>query len=457
MMVLWGESSWRCDESRFYISRTVQERGESAPVHTQVRKRKTACGAQVCGPTTLGFADAWDYYMAFHPRDLFSRRLLGPSNTLSATFDTLLPFSGPTRALLVEGLSSCDLFVCDCQNFRVQSLTPSGDLKFEFGGRGSGHGKFEYPTDIAAHDGRLFVADSANQRVEAFSVQDGSYAFTVASASSSRYYDGRLLNWPIALAVCRKRRHLYVCDGKGARVLVFKLCADKEVQAPYEQAPDEQAVYAFSIGVGAGGGRGEGELDWPQGVAVSPDGEEVFVADSGHHRVQVFAAEDGAFRRMWGRMGSLPGEMRGPVGIAVAAGRVFVSEHGHRQERIQAFCQGAEATGPPVVIRPSCMGRACGALHHVSAAPDGRLLVCDEGRHAVYHVVPNAARLRRWRVAARLAAVLIQAQARARERLYAPGGKGYMEALASFERGVQDASQHNSEQAADRLEVPDVT
>ena len=43
-----------------------------------------------------------------------------------------------------------------------------------------------------------------------------------------------------------------------------------------------------------------------------------------NHRVQVFAAEDGAFRRAFDRRGDAPGEFARPV--AVARGRLLVGE-----------------------------------------------------------------------------------------------------------------------------------
>ena len=54
----------------------------------------------------------------------------------------------------------------------------------------------------------------------------------------------------------------------------------------------------------------------PRGIAVSPEGD-VFVADTGNKRVQVFDA-DGNFLREFGGWGTGPGQLDEPVGIAIS-------------------------------------------------------------------------------------------------------------------------------------------
>lgn len=90
-----------------------------------------------------------------------------------------------------------------------------------------------------------------------------------------------------------------------------------------------------------GQGTGEGEFAEPKGIAVASNGD-VYVADSGNHRMQQFAA-NGEFLRMWGDLGTEPGSFIGPNSVAVAPadGNVYVSEDA--TQRVQWF----SATGEP--------------------------------------------------------------------------------------------------------------
>ena len=78
-------------------------------------------------------------------------------------------------------------------------------------------------------------------------------------------------------------------------------------------------------------GSDPGQFRGPTGIAV---GDEVFVTDGGNDRVQVFD-RDGVFRREWGGLGAEPGAFNGPAGIAIAGDAAFVADRGN--DRIQVF------------------------------------------------------------------------------------------------------------------------
>ena len=81
-------------------------------------------------------------------------------------------------------------------------------------------------------------------------------------------------------------------------------------------------------------GSGDGMFKYPRGVAVS-DGDEIVVADSNNHRVQVFD-RNGTFLRFFGHEGENAGEFKFPTGIAIDKDRqIFVADpYNHR---IQIF------------------------------------------------------------------------------------------------------------------------
>ena len=83
------------------------------------------------------------------------------------------PFNRPTN--LAIGLKG-DLYVSDGYgNCRVHVFSPSGTLKRSWGVSGKGPGQFHLPHGIAvAADGRVFVCDRENDRIQIFS-PDGEY------------------------------------------------------------------------------------------------------------------------------------------------------------------------------------------------------------------------------------------------------------------------------------------
>jgi len=83
------------------------------------------------------------------------------------------PFNRPTN--LAVGPNG-DLYVSDGYgNCRVHRFSPSGELKQSWGISGTGPGQFHLPHGIAvATDGRVFVCDRENDRIQIFS-PDGEY------------------------------------------------------------------------------------------------------------------------------------------------------------------------------------------------------------------------------------------------------------------------------------------
>ncbi len=78
-------------------------------------------------------------------------------------------------------------------------------------------------------------------------------------------------------------------------------------------------------------GNGPGEFDGPRGIATDANCN-VYVVDSGNHRVQVFD-ENGNYINQFGIMGSGPGELLNPIGIAVNPnnGEIYVVDTGNHR------------------------------------------------------------------------------------------------------------------------------
>lgn len=379
----------------------------AAPVPSEsleaVAANSPAAVAAAPTPTKSALAPALTSGVVVHPKNV-ARRLLGATDTLSSTYDTLCPFSRPQRAALspTNGL----IYVCDHGNNRVQALTATGALQHEWSG-------LECPLDLLVFDSEVFVSDSSNERVVAYSL---------AGVQRAALTGGRRLRCPAGLAMLR--------DAHG-----------EPASAPQLFVSDRSLHCIFSLSPISGDlllrfgepGRAPGQLDWPLGVAVDGGVDECFVADAGNHRISVYRASDGGYLRSFGGKGAGRGDLRAPFGVALTRNLVYVSEQGRGQERVQGFVRGGAAEVEVACeLRPPRAGMRAGALNMVSAGHDGRLLVCDDGVHCVHFLVPLPALMRRWRVVAALALALLAAHARATERLYAPGGLGMREAAARF-------------------------
>ena len=84
-------------------------------------------------------------------------------------------------------------------------------------------------------------------------------------------------------------------------------------------------------------GEGVPTLRQPSGIAVDLSSGNVYVADTGSHRIQVYSGSDnGSFLEEFGEYGSEDGNFRSPEGVAVdQQGNVYVADT--QNSRIQVF------------------------------------------------------------------------------------------------------------------------
>lgn len=175
--------------------------------------------------------------------------------------------------------------------------------KFEksWGSSGAGSGQFNYPAGIALDgSGRIYVADTYNNRIQVFD-SDGAY---LAQWGSSGSGSGQFAS-PNGIAMDHAG-NIYVADLGNHRIQKF----------------GADGTYLTQWG---SKGTSEGQFNCPCGVAVDTAGN-VYVTDRQNHRVQKFGA-DGTFLIQWGSYGPGNGKFNSPGGIAVnKAGHVIVAD-----------------------------------------------------------------------------------------------------------------------------------
>ncbi len=187
------------------------------------------------------------------------------------------------------------------------------------GSIGNAPGQLNKPRGLrVAPDGTIYVADSANNRIEHFNAEGtllqawGSFGETKpeAAAPSGTFNEP----WDVAVG---PDGSVYVTDTWNHRVQKF--------------TADGQFITMW----GKFGQAETGDAFWgPRGLAIDAQGR-VYVTDTGNKRVAIFNP-DGQFITQFGSAGMDPGQFDEPVGIAIdGQGNVYVADTWN--QRIQIF------------------------------------------------------------------------------------------------------------------------
>ena len=163
--------------------------------------------------------------------------------------------------------STGDIWVVETGAHRISRFSSDGKRTGSIGGRGSGQGRFNYPTFIWIDgEGRIYVVDSMNYRIQILD-GEGSYLGSFGEAGDATGYMAR----PKGVAT-DSRGHIYVADALFHVVQIF----------------DRQGRYLDSFG---SQGQGAGEFWMPSGLYID-DRDRIYVADSYNARIQIFQLEN---------------------------------------------------------------------------------------------------------------------------------------------------------------------
>jgi DNA-binding beta-propeller fold protein YncE/tetratricopeptide (TPR) repeat protein len=206
------------------------------------------------------------------------------------------------RGIYIDGKGR--IFVADTGNDKVKVFAADGRLENQFGGSGSGEGQFRAPSGVAVNaKGNVYVADTKNRAVKGFS-PDGMFLFRAGPDLG-----GVTLQNPVDVHT-DENRNVYVLDSGLKKVIVlsdmgkFLRAWDDSgsLQDPVSLVYDQKGYFyildkgAFSVKVFDAEGRfaasffsrgkGERELWAPQALAFS--GDRIFISDAELSRVVSF-------------------------------------------------------------------------------------------------------------------------------------------------------------------------
>ncbi|MDR3577048.1 MAG: carboxypeptidase regulatory-like domain-containing protein [Anaerolineaceae bacterium] len=219
------------------------------------------------------------------------------------------------------------LLVPDSGNNRVMvysssnAANPSSTPFILFGQIGSTWGSdnthLACPQGVAVSSlGRIYVADTCNQRVQVF---DAGYNYiTTIGVTGQSGTDGNHFNQPVAVSIDNSTGDVYVADQSNDRV---QKCHPATLSATsYVCTP-------FAGSTGVSGNLNFRYLNAPSSVLVDPVDQRVIVAEDQASRVQVFDMTGAYLTTLGGEWGDAGGRLRNPSGLAVTAnGELFVAD-----------------------------------------------------------------------------------------------------------------------------------
>lgn len=200
--------------------------------------------------------------------------------------------------------------------FVQDDVFPAGDLLRSFGACGVENGRFNSPDGMCVSKcgAFLFVADSGNNRIQVLRTSDGSYvrsfACVFAPDSICLSCDGT------RLFVTSNRAFIHVlCIDDGASVgalgetVALGICASTDDAHVFAIDAQDNCLKEIRIAdgaiarsIGAHGAPSRGgdspRFSEPNGLCVSPDGELLFIADTGNRCVHVVRVDDGTLARL---------------------------------------------------------------------------------------------------------------------------------------------------------------
>tara|TARA_R110002111_G_scaffold153375_1_gene220181 strand:- start:145063 stop:146925 length:1863 start_codon:yes stop_codon:yes gene_type:complete len=153
-----------------------------------------------------------------------------------------------------------NIYVCEYgNNDRVQKFSEQGEYLLEFGKVGTAPGEFQRPAGMLWHNGKIYVSDAINNRIQVFS-DDGTFLEILGTKSG-----GIPLYYPYDIAIDRANEELYIVEYGAGRVTKTNL--EGRILGRFGKT-----------------GTNQGEFITPWGLTVNSK-EQVYVADTGNRLI----------------------------------------------------------------------------------------------------------------------------------------------------------------------------
>ncbi len=215
-----------------------------------------------------------------------------------------------------------------------------------------GDGSLNAPRNVTVANGRVYVADTNNHRVQVYD-QAGTFAFGIGEFGAG---PGQF-NEPWGMTA--DEEHLYVADTWNGRIQKFTL--------------DGEFVTAWgTFEIPAEGETGELKFYGPRSVTLLGN-DQLAIMDTGNHRIQI-TTRNGDYVSQVGSNGFDLGQFSEPVGIISAEnGSIYVAEAWNR--RVQVLSSDLQ----PLYDIPidAWEGNSLDNKPYIAADPSGQLYVTD--------------------------------------------------------------------------------
>jgi DNA-binding beta-propeller fold protein YncE len=223
--------------------------------------------------------------------------------------------------------------------------------------------------------------DYWNQRVEYGTVSNGTLTNAAAFGSRGDPNQSGAINfaWDLAIDPCTSCAYagdVFVANRESHQIQVF--------------SPTGTSLFIY-------GSRGTatGQFTFPQGITFSANGNDLFVDDSGNDRIQEFTVGSNTlnFVKSFGSKGtgsSAPaGELNMPTGIAVSPDGSTLWVADTLNNRVQSLSLSSGTWNTPIYQLTGTKAGHFLTPWGVTVAPDGNIWVSDTGNNRIVSMTPG--------------------------------------------------------------------